>query len=95
MIVEYLRYTVPVDRQSDFVRDYVAAREPLLRSPYARAFEICRCTEDPSRFILRIEWTSAEDHLKGFRGSPEFREFFTHVQPYVGLIDEMRHYEVV
>ncbi len=93
MIVEYLRYTVPADRQADFVRDYAAAREPLLRSPYARHFEICQCAEDSSRFILRIEWTSAEDHLTKFRGSAEFREFFRHVRPYVGMIEEMRHYE--
>lgn len=93
MIVEYLRYTVPADRQADFLRDYAAARAPLLRSAYARDLEICQCVEDPSRFILRIEWTSADDHMQKFRGSAEFREFFGHVRPYVGMIDEMRHYE--
>lgn len=93
MIVEYLRYTIPADKQTDFIRNYSAAREPLLRSPYALAFEMCQCSEDPSQFILRIEWTSADDHLKKFRGSAEFREFFGHIQPYLGMIDEMRHYE--
>ena len=54
---------------------------------------MCQCVENPSQFILRIEWSSAEDHLKGFRGSPEFRAFFAHVRPYVNDIAEMRHYE--
>ena len=93
MTVEYLRYAVPADRQADFIRDYTAAREPLLQSPYAREFEMCQCIEDPSQFILRILWTSAEDHLQKFRASPEFRAFFGHIRPYLGMIVEMRHYE--
>ena len=92
MIVEYLRYEIDDARQEAFVADYKAASEPLLSSPYAHTFEICQCVEDPRQFILRIEWTSAEDHLKGFRGSSEFKAFFGHVRRYISDISEMRHY---
>jgi hypothetical protein len=47
MIVEYLRYTIPSAQQDAFIRDYAAAKEPLLRSPYALAFDMSRCAEDP------------------------------------------------
>jgi heme-degrading monooxygenase HmoA len=93
MIVEYLRYTVPGERQAEFLAAYTAAREPLLQSPHAQAFELCQCVEDPSQFILRIQWTSAEDHLQKFRASPEFRAFLGHVRPYLPMIVEMRHYD--
>ncbi|AJY44443.1 antibiotic biosynthesis monooxygenase family protein [Martelella endophytica] len=93
MIVEYLRYSVPDDQQAAFIRDYQAAKEPLLHSPYAISFEIAQCSDEPTQFIIRIEWTSAEDHLKSFRASAEFREFFIHIRPYVGMIAEMRHYQ--
>ncbi|WP_308917445.1 putative quinol monooxygenase [Jannaschia sp. LMIT008] len=93
MIVEYLRYTVPADRADAFVAAYAAARDPLLDSGYCTVFDLCRCVEDPTRFILRLEWTSAEDHMKRFRGSDAFRRFFAHVRPFVDLIDEMRHYD--
>ncbi len=92
MIVEYLRYTIPEDRQADFVSDYEAARDALMRSPFARGFELCQCVDDMTQFILRIEWTSAEDHLQGFRKSREFQAFLGHIRQYVPLIDEMRHY---
>jgi heme-degrading monooxygenase HmoA len=92
MIVEYLRYAIDKDRQGDFIRAYDAAREPLGQSPYFLGLDLCQCVEDPSQFILRIEWTSAEDHLQGFRKSAEFRDFFNHIRPYVGAIAEMRHY---
>jgi heme-degrading monooxygenase HmoA len=93
MIVEYIRYMIPAGHQAEFIRDYSAAREPLMRSPYALDFEISQCAEDGAQFIVRIEWTSADDHLKKFRTSAEFREFFTHISPYVSMIEEMRHYE--
>lgn len=93
MTVEYLRYTVPAEHQAAFIRDYTAAKVPLLQSPYATAFEMCQCVEDPSQFILRIGWTSASDHLQKFRASAEFREFFALIRPYLGMMIEMRHYE--
>ena len=92
MIVEYLRYAVPAEQGEAFVRDYQAASEPLLRSPFALCYDLCRCIDDPTQFIVRIEWTSAADHMDRFRSSPEFREFFAHIRPYVGMIVEMRHY---
>jgi heme-degrading monooxygenase HmoA len=92
MIVEYLRYSIPEDRQADFVKDYDAARMPLMRSPFATSFEMAQCADDKTQFILRIGWTSADDHMQGFRKSAEFREFFGHIREYVSCIDEMRHY---
>ena len=93
MIVEYLRYQIDSDRQEAFIAAYQAAKEPLLASPYALSFDICQCVEDPGEFILRIEWTSAEDHLQRFRGSDDFRALFAHIRPYLDDIVEMRHYE--
>ena len=43
--------------------------------------------------VLRITWTSAEDHLQGFRGGDRFPEFLAAIRSYVGDIEEMRHYE--
>ena len=92
MIVEYLRYEIDAARQEAFIADYQAASKPLLASPYAVSFDMSQCAEDPSQFIIRITWTSAEDHLQRFRGSDDFRAFFGKVRAYVGDILEMRHY---
>ena len=92
MTVEYLRYTVDASRQGAFVDAYVASADALMASPWCRSFELCRCDEDPATYVVRIEWTSAEDHLQRFRRSEAFRSFFARVGPYVDDIDEMRHY---
>jgi quinol monooxygenase YgiN len=94
MIVEYIRYQIPADEAGAFEDAYRSAGASLEASPHCERFEVARCTEDPAAYTVRIEWDSAEGHLQGFRGSPEFRSFFAAVQPYVDKIGEMRHYEV-
>ena len=95
MIVEYIRYRLPGERCPEFEQAFALAAEPLMASPHCLAYELTRCTEEPTCYVLRIEWDSAEGHLRGFRGSSEFRAFFRHIQPFVSNIEEMRHYESV
>jgi len=93
MIVEYLRYTIAEEQQEQFVKDYTEAATPLLESPFCKHYELCQCVEDSSKFMIRIEWTSADDHLQKFRKSGEFGRFLALIKPYIDSIDEMRHYE--
>jgi quinol monooxygenase YgiN len=93
LIVEYIRYTIDADRRAAFEAAYGEAQAALAASSHCLGWELARCTEEPSSYVLRIEWDSVDGHLQGFRRSPEFRAFFAAVRPYVGDIQEMRHYE--
>jgi truncated hemoglobin YjbI/quinol monooxygenase YgiN len=93
MIVEYVRYRVP-DPQ-EFEAAYRRAAVPLGSAPECLDFELSRCADEPECYILRILWTSARDHMEGFRNSERFQEFFAEIKPYVANIEEMRHYEQV
>jgi quinol monooxygenase YgiN len=95
VIVEYTRYKIDEKRRMLFERGYEKAGEALRSSNHCQRYELSHCPEDPNYYTLRIEWDSAEGHLNGFRNSPEFRTFFTLVQPYVKDIEEMRHYTVI
>lgn len=95
MIVEYTRYKINEKRRALFERVYEKAGEALSASSHCLRYELSHCVEDPDHYILRIEWDSEEGHLKGFRSSPEFKTFFSLVQPYVKDIEEMRHYQVI
>jgi len=94
MIVEYIRYTIPADRRDAFERGYAEAGRALDTSAHCLAYELARCAEDATQYVLRIEWDSAEGHLQGFRRSPQFRPFFAAIGPFVNDISEMRHYEL-
>jgi len=91
MIIEYIRYEV-TDADA-LVLAYQEASSTLDASPHCLSYELSRCTEEPSWFLLRIEWDSTEGHLQGFRKSPEFGRFLQAVRPFLSQIREMRHYE--
>ncbi|MFP3966857.1 antibiotic biosynthesis monooxygenase [Actinomadura fulvescens] len=93
MIVEYIRYQVPEARSADFEAAYARAAVPLAAAPQCVDYELSRCVDEPDSYILRITWTSAKDHLEGFRGGEHFKAFFAEIRPYVEQIEEMRHYE--
>ena len=94
MIVEYTRYKISEDRREAFVKAYEKAAEYLASSPACLAYELTHCTEEPDRYILRIEWKSTEEHLQGFRKETGFKEFFQLVKPFFHDIEEMQHYEL-
>lgn len=92
MIIEYIRYAVSEDRRAAFEQAYADASPALDASPHCLGYDLAHCADDPTHFVLRIEWDSAEGHLQGFRRSTEFGRFYAAVRPYVGDILEMRHY---
>lgn len=94
MIVEYVRYQIPADRRDAFEQAYGRAQASLASSPHCLAWELTRCSEDPTQYTLRIEWDSTEGHMQGFRKGPDFGAFFAAIRPFVGDIAEMRHYEL-
>ncbi|MEY9966213.1 hemoglobin [Streptacidiphilus sp. MAP12-16] len=93
MIVEYIRYRIPAERSEEFEAAYGRAADSLAAAAQCTDYELSRCVADPESYILRIGWTSAQDHLEGFRAGPQFKEFLSQIRPYVADIEEMRHYE--
>ncbi|MFG2100610.1 group II truncated hemoglobin [Micromonospora echinaurantiaca] len=94
MIVEYVRYRVPPQLRDEFEAAYTRAATALGAAAECIDYELSRCLDDPGCHILRITWTSVDDHLRGFRAGPRFGAFFAEIKPYVGNIEEMRHYQV-
>jgi hemoglobin len=93
MIVEYIRYQIPADQSSAFEAAYARAAASLGRAAQCVDYELSRCVDEPASYVLRIVWTSASDHLSGFRGGVDFAEFLAEIRPYIPLIREMRHYD--
>ncbi|WP_307808354.1 putative quinol monooxygenase [Streptomyces oryzae] len=91
--MEYIRYRIAeAERRADFEKAYAAAALQLDLAPQCLGYELSHGVEEPDRSILRIEWTSVEDHEQGFRGGPQFPPFLEAIRPYIGDIEEMKHY---
>jgi quinol monooxygenase YgiN len=95
MTVEYIRYQVAdAVRGGQLADAYAKAAKHLDAAPECLAYELTECEEDPTSWVLRIEWTSTDDHLNGFRKGPNFPPFLQEIRPFIGEIAEMRHYRV-
>ncbi len=93
MTIEIIRYNLPPDQHVAFEQAYGDAQRYLATSPFCHGYELVHSIEEPNRYLLRIVWTSLDDHVNGFRKSPEFPKFFAAVKPYVAAIEEMQHYQ--
>ena len=95
MTIEYIRYRIAAEQQPAFIEAIRNANQLLANAPDCLGYQLSHCEEDTELFIWRIEWTSVERHLNGFRKSPEFGAFFQLVKPFYTSIQEMNHYAVV
>ncbi|WP_237694723.1 hypothetical protein [Streptomyces sp. SID2563] len=94
MVIEYIRYRIAEpERRVAFEGAYARAAGELDSAPECLAYELSHGVEEPERYILRIERTSLEGHEQGFRGGPWFPPFLASVRPFIGDIEEMKHYE--
>lgn len=46
---------------------YILASKELDAASECLAYELNVCEEDATSWLLRIEWSSTEEHLEGFR----------------------------
>lgn len=94
-VVEIIRYSIPQESRTKFEDAYRSAGAHLKSSPYCLGYEVIHGVEEPDKYIVRIHWTSIEDHLHGFGKSEDFSAFLIHVKPFYNNIEEMKHYETV
>ncbi len=92
MITEYIRYTLTQHSREELLAAYRAAAEHLRAAPECMGFDLACCEEAANSFILRIRWTSIDDHVQNFRRGPHFPPFLAAIKGFIEEITEMRHY---
>jgi quinol monooxygenase YgiN len=93
--VEIIRYTIPADQHTNFEEAYKKAGKLLEESAFCLGYHVIHGEEEPDHYIVIIDWTSTQDHMNGFRQSPQFMPFFNLVKQFYNNIDEMKHYKAV
>ncbi|ABS65420.1 NADP oxidoreductase coenzyme F420-dependent [Xanthobacter versatilis] len=90
--IEYIRYALTVHDGAALTSAYVLAAPHLQAAPECLGYDLTQCDEDPTSFILRIQWVSAQAHMEGFRRGPHFPPFLAAIRDFIPEIAEMRHY---
>ncbi|MBF0480748.1 MAG: antibiotic biosynthesis monooxygenase [Desulfovibrionaceae bacterium] len=94
-MLEYIVYRLPRELRGPFEEACAKASGALAAAPECKDFELSRCVEEPELYIWRIAWESLDAHLKGFRQSGHFEEYFGALKDYFPYVDQMHHYEKV
>ena len=95
MVLEVAILDVIPGQESDFLTSFDEARKIISSMPGHLSHELKRCIENPSRFILLVNWRSLEDHTVGFRGSSQYQEWKSLLHHYYDPFPAVEHYEDV
>lgn len=74
MVIESAQLPVRAGREEEFEQAMVRGREILEGSPGSGKVVIARGVENPSSYVLLIEWESVEKHQQAMEGE-DFNEF--------------------
>ena len=74
-ILEHVIIPVRPGSENEFEAAFALARPIVAGMPGFRSLRISRGIENPSEYLLLIEWDSVEAHEVGFRGSPEYERW--------------------
>jgi heme-degrading monooxygenase HmoA len=95
MVLEHALITVRPDSHDEFQVAVTRARDVISAAPGFRSFALHRGIESPDRYLLIVGWETLEDHTVGFRGSPAFAEWRSHIGPYFDGQPEVDHYDLL
>jgi quinol monooxygenase YgiN len=79
MVLEIAQYTAQPGKAGAFQAGLLKGIEIIRRAKGCISATPRRQIEDPEKFIVMIEWETLEDHTVGFRGSPQFLEYRSHL----------------
>lgn len=95
MVLEHALITVRPDSHAEFEAAMAKARGVISQAHGFRSFRLHRGVEAPDRYLLLVEWDTLEDHTVGFRESPAFLEWRSHIGPYFDSPPTVDHYDPV
>jgi heme-degrading monooxygenase HmoA len=95
MIREHALLDVRQGQEESFERAFGAAKAIIASMPGFRSLTLDRGIEQPSRYLLLVEWDHIEDHIDGFRRSTEYEQWRQLLHHFYDPFPVVEHYEPV
>jgi heme-degrading monooxygenase HmoA len=93
MILERAVLTITSGSERDFEAALEQATELVSQAAGFRSLRLARGIEQPSTYLLLIEWDTLEDHTVGFRQSELFVRWRELIAPYFAADPQVEHFE--
>jgi heme-degrading monooxygenase HmoA len=95
VILEHAVLEVITGEEQAFEEAFAEAKAIIASMPGFRSLRLERCIEQPSRYLLLVEWDRLEDHTEGFRASPDYETWRGLLHRFYDPFPEVDHYEPV
>ncbi|MDQ1295722.1 MAG: hypothetical protein QG608_3609 [Actinomycetota bacterium] len=92
MILERAQIDLVPGSEQEFESALDRARAVLEEARGFRSLRVARGIENPSRYLLLIEWETIEDHMVGFRESDLFVRWRQLIGPYFAAPPLVEHF---
>jgi heme-degrading monooxygenase HmoA len=91
MVLEVAEIKITPGQEDAFKEAYRTARTFVEVSPGLRSMRMTQGVENPSRFVLLIEWDSVEAHEQGFRETDRFPKWREAIGPFFAAPPFVEH----
>lgn len=93
MILERASFSVIPGSEGEFEAAMEQAKDVISQADGFRSFRLQRGIENPSSFLLLVEWDTVEHHMVGFRESDRFTRWRQLIGPYFAAAPDVEHFE--
>ena len=95
MILEAAILNVRAGQEAEFERAFRQAYPLISEQVGFVSLELQRCVETPTRYLLLVHWQTLDDHVKGFRHSPEYQRWKALLHHFYDPFPLVEHFEPV
>ena len=95
VILEHAPLSIRPGSEPDFEAAFAEAVPIISSMPGFRKVSLSRCLERPGSYLLLVEWERLEDHVEGFRRSPQFEEWKQLLHHFYDPAPTVEHYAEV
>lgn len=92
MVLEVALIDVIPGRQDEFTAAYAGVRAVLAETPGLLSMRMTRGLEQPTRFVLLVEWESVRAHEENFRSTQRFTTWREAIGPFFAGPPVVEHY---
>ena len=95
VILEHALLQVKSGRSAEFEDAFSRAKQIISSMAGFRRMSLSRCLERPDTYLLLVEWERLEDHVEGFRRSPQYEQWRSLLHDFYDPFPTVEHYEQV
>lgn len=95
MILEAVFLPVIPGKEAEFEAAFKKASSIIASMKGYISHELQRCIEAPSKYLLLVRWETLEDHMVGFRGSPQYQEWRKLLHHFYDPFPTVEHFQKI